>query len=120
VTLTNSAGREVVLSVEVADTPEERSVGLMFRESLPEDAGMIFVYTEETTLGFYMKNTTVPLSIAFIGRDGVIIDIQDMQPLDETLHYAPAPYFYAVEVNQGWYARNGIGVGDRAEVAGLS
>jgi uncharacterized membrane protein (UPF0127 family) len=77
---------------------------------------MIFVYTEDTQGGFYMRNTLVPLSIAFIGADGVIIDIQDMQPLDETLHYAPAPYRYAVEVNQGWYGRNGIRVGDGVEL----
>jgi uncharacterized membrane protein (UPF0127 family) len=116
VTFRNSAGDEVVLSVEVADDAEERGQGLMFRESLAEDAGMIFVYAEDTTIGFYMRNTTIPLSIAFITRDGVIIDIQDMQPLDEALHYAPAPYAYAVEVNQGWYGRNGIDVGDLAEV----
>jgi uncharacterized membrane protein (UPF0127 family) len=116
VTFTNSDGEEVVLSVEVADEPEERTTGLMHRASLPEDAGMIFVYPEGTTTGFYMRNTTIPLSIAFIGADGVIIDIQDMQPLDETLHYAPGTYMYAVEVNQGWYARNGVGVGDWAAV----
>jgi uncharacterized membrane protein (UPF0127 family) len=116
VTFRNAAGDEVVLSVEVADDAEERARGLMFRESLAEDTGMIFVYAEDTTIGFYMRDTTIPLSIAFIGRDGVIIDIQDMQPLDETLHYAPGPYAYAVEVNQGWYTRNGIGVGDRVEV----
>jgi uncharacterized membrane protein (UPF0127 family) len=116
VTFRNAAGDEVVLSAEVADDAEERARGLMFRESLAEDAGMIFVYAEDTTIGFYMRDTTIPLSIAFIARDGVIIDIQDMAPLDQTLHYAPGPYAYAVEVNQGWYTRNGIGVGDSVEV----
>jgi uncharacterized membrane protein (UPF0127 family) len=117
VKFTNGSGELVVLAVEVADEPEERSVGLMGRESLEENAGMIFTWPEDAQSGFYMRNTTIPLSIAFIGRDGVIIDIQDMQPLDETLHYAPAPYAYAVEVNQGWYRRNGIGVGDSIELA---
>jgi uncharacterized membrane protein (UPF0127 family) len=113
VTFKNAEGEEAVLSVEVADTPEERSVGLMHRESLAEDAGMIFTYTEDNELPFYMRNTLVPLSIAFINADGLIIHIEDMQPLDETLHYSPAPYRYAVEVNQGWYGRNRIGVGDK-------
>jgi uncharacterized membrane protein (UPF0127 family) len=112
VTFTNAAGDEVVLSVEVADDDAERSRGLMFRETLAENAGMIFVYTTDTQAAFYMRNTTVPLSIAFISGDGVIIDIQDMAALDETLHHAPAPYRYAVEANQGWFARNGIAVGD--------
>jgi len=110
------SGDAIDLRVEVADTPGERYVGLMHRESLGDGAGMLFVWPEETSSGFWMRNTLIPLSIAFISREGVIRDIQDMEPLDETLHYAPLPYVYAIEVNQGWYEENGIGVGDRAEI----
>jgi len=116
ITFTNADGDTIDLTVEIADTPEKRGTGLMQRESLAEDAGMIFAWPEETSSGFWMKNTLIPLSIAFISREGVITDIQDMEPLDETLHYAPLPYFYAVEVNQGWYGDNGIVVGDAVEV----
>ncbi len=84
----------------------------MFRESLAEDAGMLFVFERETEAGFWMKNTLVPLSIAFISAGGVILHIEDMEPLTENLHYSPQPYRYAVEANQGWFARNSIGVGD--------
>jgi len=63
-----------------------------------------------------MRNTLIPLSIAFVGSDGVIIHIEDMQPLTEDLHYSPAPYRYAIEVNQGWFADNGITAGDTVKV----
>ena len=101
-----------LLYVEIADTPEERARGLMNRESLPEDAGMLFVWPEDTASGFWMKDTVIPLSIAFIDAGGKIVGIQDMQPLDETLHHSPSPYRYAVEANQGWFAERGIAAGD--------
>lgn len=107
-----SAGNEAVLFVEVADSPEERQQGLMHRESLPEDAGMLFVYEEDTGTGFSMRNTTIPLSIAFVTAGGVIVDIQDMEPLSEEVHRSPQPYRYAVEANQGWFGDNGVEVGD--------
>ena len=116
ITFTNEDGDSIDLTVEIADTPEARSTGLMHRESLGEDRGMLFLWPEETTTGFWMRNTLIPLSIAFISREGVVIDIQDMEPLDETLHYAPLPYLYAVELNRGWYEEKGIGVGDEVEV----
>lgn len=112
VTFTSATGQTATLAVEVADTPEERSVGLMNRESLAEDAGMLFIWPEDTGSGFWMKDTLIPLSVAFIDAEGVIVDIQDMQPLDETLHQSPAPYRYAVEANQGWFAGHGIEPGD--------
>jgi uncharacterized membrane protein (UPF0127 family) len=118
VTLTfiNGDGKEVELLAEIADEPQERSRGLMFRESLDENAGMIFVFGGETNAGFWMENTTIPLSIAFIDAGGTIVDIHDMQPLDRTLTHSSEPYYYAVEVNQSWYERNNIFVGDRMEV----
>jgi uncharacterized membrane protein (UPF0127 family) len=73
---------------------------------------MLFVWPEDTASGFWMKDTLIPLSIAFIDAGGKIVGIQDMQPLDETLHHSPSPYRYAVEANQGWFAERGIAVGD--------
>jgi len=112
VTFDSSTGESFSLIIDVADTPEERARGLMNRESLPEDAGMLFVWPEDTASGFWMKDTVIPLSIAFIDAGGKIVGIQDMQPLDETLHHSPSPYRYAVEANQGWFAERGIAVGD--------
>jgi hypothetical protein len=100
------------LTVEIADSPEERARGLMFRDSLPADAGMLFVWPGDTLSPFWMKDTLIPLSIAFIDADGVILHIEDMEPLDETLHVSPKPYRYAVEANQGWFEEHGIEVGD--------
>lgn len=99
------------LMVEIADTPEERRQGLMNRESLPEDRGMLFVFEEEDYRSFWMKNTEIPLSIAFISADGVIMEIRDMTPYSlepvESTHRAK----YALEVNQGMFERLGIEVG---------
>ncbi|HET8943325.1 MAG TPA: DUF192 domain-containing protein [Dehalococcoidia bacterium] len=120
VTFYTRAGKSASLSVEIADTPEERAVGLMNRESLPEDAGMLFAWPEDTASGFWMKDTLIPLSIAFIDAAGVIVDIQDMQPRDETLHQSSLPYRHAVEANQGWFAGHGIAAGDSATLPGGS
>jgi uncharacterized protein len=102
--------------VELARTDAERQRGLMGRTYLDEGAGMLFVFPADTAGPFWMKDTLIPLSIAFIGADGVIVDIQDMQPLDETLHYPARPYRYALEVPQGWFARSGIRVGQPVEL----
>ena len=102
--------------VEVAQTSEAQEQGLMFREHLPENQGMLFVYPLEQILSFWMRHTSIPLDIAFIDRDGVIVSIQPMQPLDEEKHYAsPVPVPYALEVNQGWFERHSVRVGDRVE-----
>lgn len=107
------AGIEIM--VEIADEDEERSRGLMHRESLPEDQGMLFVYTDERTLSFWMRNTLIPLDIAYIDREGRIVDIQQMEPQDSTTHPSAAPAMYALEMNQGWFEANGVEVGDRIE-----
>jgi len=99
------------LNLEVARTPEEHSVGLMFREALPSDNGMLFVYDRPATEGYWMHNTYVPLSIAWIDQAGIIVDIQDMQPLTDDVHWPSAAYWYALEANQGWYLEHGVGVG---------
>ena len=112
VVFTKANGSDITLAVEIADTPEERARGLMFRERLEADAGMLFVWPNDTGSGFWMKDTQIPLSVAFIDASGKVVDIQDMQPLDETLHHSPAAYRYAVEANQGWFAAHGIESGD--------
>jgi hypothetical protein len=90
----------------------------MFRSSLPEDRGMVFVYPEEGRHAMWMKNTPIPLSVAFIGRDGTILNIEDMAPHSERSHAAAGEAKYALEVNRGWFTRRGIKPGDR--VRGLN
>lgn len=115
VVFTGSDGQEAELKVEVARTGPERAQGLMNRDKLDADSGMIFIWDDPTLGGFWMKDTYIPLSIAFISADGTIVDIQDMQPLDLANHMPKASYIYAVEANQGWFAEHGIKAGDRAE-----
>jgi len=118
VAIINSAGERVPVRVEIANTPAEREQGLMGRTELAEDAGMLFVFSREGTGAFWMKDTLIPLSIAYIDAGGRIVDIQDMQPLDETPHPPAAPYRYALEVNQGFFAQRGIEVGNTLEKPG--
>ena len=104
---------EKKLLVEIADTPEKRREGLMFRQELEENAGMLFVFDREDTHSFWMKNTYLPLSIAFIDEGGRILQIKKMKPLDEKIHYiSKAPIRYALEVNQGWFEKYQINIGD--------
>ena len=103
---------DITLNVEIAQDPESLQEGLMFRESLPENQGMLFVFPYERILSFWMRNTYIPLDIAFINSAGQIIDIQTMEPIDESKHYiSSAPALYALEVNGGWFERHQIGVG---------
>lgn len=97
--------------VEVAATEETRARGLMYRDSMPEDAGMWFVYDDQKVRGFYMRNTRIPLSIAFVDRHGTIVYLADMMPLDERTTSSMVPAMYALEMNQGWFERNGVGRG---------
>ncbi len=107
----------VTLTVEVADDPLERSQGLMYRESLPEDRGMLFVYPDEEPRAFWMKNTTIPLSIAFADAEGVIIGIMDMAPDDGRTRYrSSGPAMYALEVNRGWFQRHAVKAGDKIRI----
>jgi uncharacterized membrane protein (UPF0127 family) len=113
-----SGGKEVRVRVEVADDLAEQAKGLMDRTALGESRGMLFVYPEERELSLWMKNTLIPLSIAFIDSERRIIDIQAMKPLDdEPPHYVSAePAQYALEVNQGFFEKSGVKVGDRVEL----
>jgi uncharacterized protein len=102
------------LRVEVASTPEKQERGLMFRQSLPEEEGMLFIFKEPQELNFWMRNTLIPLDIAFIGADGVILNIHQAKPLDESIQYRSAGAAkYVIETNQGWFSRHGIRPGDR-------
>ncbi len=103
----------IQLDIEIADTEETRVRGLMFRESIPESQGMLFVFEESSVRAFYMRNTTVPLSIAYIDERLVIREIYDMEPFSPESVFSRNPVMYALEVNQGAFGRWGISVGDR-------
>jgi uncharacterized protein len=113
-----TSGGSVEVEVEVADEMDEMQKGLMGRTALAEDAGMLFVYPEERELSFWMKDTLIPLSIAFMDAKGRIVDIQDMKALDDKPpHYTSAePARYALEVNEGFFDERGVEVGDRARL----
>jgi len=115
-----SGGEKVEVRVEVADDIFERARGLMYRRGLGVNRGMLFAYPEEQRLSFWMKNTLIPLSIAFIDSERRIVDIQDMKPLDdEPPSYVSAdPAQYALEVNRGFFEERGVKVGDRVELPG--
>jgi hypothetical protein len=113
-TTTLTIGKQKVIA-EVAATPDQRSTGLMYRFSLKPDHGMIFVFENAEPQGFWMKNTFIPLSIAFIGSDGHILNIADMAPQDERTHWSNGPAQYALEMRKGWFAERGISAGDRIE-----
>ena len=100
------------LEVELAATPATRSRGLMYRQSLPEERGMLFVFPQEQMLTFWMRNTTLPLSIAFADAAGRIVTISDLDPLSEALVSSGAPARFALEVNRGWFLRHGVSPGD--------
>jgi hypothetical protein len=108
------------VTVEIAATPAERQQGLMFRQQLDESAGMLFLFPTDDAIGFWMKNTYVPLTIAYIDSSGRVTELRDGKPLDETVLPPSAPYRYVLEVNQGWFKRHGLGVGARVTLpAGL-
>jgi len=101
------------IEAEVAATDPNRQVGLMNRKAMPPQRGMLFVFSRENTHCMWMRNTFIPLSVAFMDADGVIINIEDMQPQTESNHCARKPARYALEMNQGWFAQRGIKPGTR-------
>ncbi len=102
------------LQTEIASTGEEREIGLMYVKALPDNEGMLFLLPNVTQASFWMKNTLIPLSIAFIDRNGVIIDIHDMKAMDETpILSKNDEVAYALETNLHWFALNGIKPGDK-------
>jgi uncharacterized membrane protein (UPF0127 family) len=108
-------GKEQRIFAEVAVTQEQRGIGLSNRTGLDKDRGMLFIIPTHG-LGFWMKDTLIPLSVAFIGPCGEIVFIDDMQPQTETLHDTDRPYKYGLEANLGWFADHGIDVGSTVAI----
>ena len=100
-----------LIQAEVADRDETRTIGLMRRTSLPQNGGMLFVFDAPEVPCMWMKNTLLPLSVAFLDASGTIINIADMQPLSEDTHCAARTALYALEMTQGWFAKRGIRAG---------
>ncbi len=111
-TVSLSAGIHVI-HAEVAASADERATGLMFREAMAANAGMLFVFPAPFAHCFWMRNTILPLSIAFIADDGTVVNIADMKPQSTDSHCADKPVRYALEMNQGWFAKRGIKPGMR-------
>jgi uncharacterized protein len=101
------------ITVEVARRPDEQRRGLMFRDSLPPDHGMLFVFPIEEVQAFWMRNTKLPLSIAYADASGKIVRVADLEPLDERPVTSIAPARYALEMNRGWFAAHDVVPGDR-------
>lgn len=99
--------------VELADDPAEQAKGLMFREKMAASAGMLFVFPKPKHASFWMKNTLIPLTAAFIADDGTIVNLVDMKPLDEASHCSQAPVRYVLEMNQGWFAQRHLRAGHK-------
>jgi uncharacterized protein len=102
-----------VIQAEVAQTPQQQQIGMMHRRTMGANEGMLFVYAQPNRLCFWMRNTLIPLTIAFIADDGRIVHLADMKPLDESSHCSTEPVRYALEMNQGWFSKKGIRKGDR-------
>ncbi len=101
------------LKLEIPVTPTEFKLGLMFRESLDEDCGMLFVFSESSEKSFHMNHTQIPLDIAFINASGIIESIKELKPLNPVPVYSDAEVLYALEVNRGWFAENNVNIGDQ-------
>ena len=102
-----------LIQAEVAHTPESRMQGLMFRKTLGASDGMLFVFEEPQRQCMWMRNTYVPLSVAFIDAKGVILNVEDMDPLTENSHCAAGPAKFALEMNKGWFASRGVRAGTK-------
>ena len=101
------------IHAQVAQTPRQREVGLMHRKEMPAAEGMLFVFEQPAMQCFWMKNTLLPLTAAFVADDGTIVNLADMQPLQETSHCSARPVRYVLEMNQGWFAQRHVKAGHR-------
>lgn len=111
-TITTSAGNEIAVKAEIADTPETREKGFMFRKKIPDGTGMLFIFSDDIVLSFWMKNTPTALSIAYIDYAGRIREIHDMKPQSLASTVSSVSVRYALEVPQGWFSKVGITEGD--------
>ena len=101
------------IDVQLATTPQQRQIGLMSRREMPQTEGMLFIFEQPAEQCFWMKDTLIPLTAAFVADDGTIVNLADMKPLDETSHCSAKPVRYVLEMNQGWFAKRGIQAGAR-------
>jgi uncharacterized membrane protein (UPF0127 family) len=102
-----------LINAQVVSTPEQRAIGLMFRKEMPANEGMLFVFEQPAGQCFWMKNTFLPLTAAFIADDGTIVNLADMQPQSLDSHCSTQPVRYVLEMHQGWFAKRGIKAGSR-------
>ncbi len=100
-----------VIQAQVAATPQQRSVGLMWRQDMPANEGMLFVFERPEVQCFWMKNTLLPLTAAFIDDAGQIVNLADMKPQTTDSHCSQKPVRYVLEMNQGWFAKRGLSAG---------
>lgn len=107
-----SAGMHLI-DAQVALTPEQRQIGLMFREEMPATEGMLFVFEQASKQCFWMKNTLLPLTAAFVADDGTIVNLADMKPQTTESHCSEKPVRYVLEMNVGWFAKKGIKAGSK-------
>jgi len=105
-----SAGMYMI-DAQVAQAPEQRQTGLMFRKEMPEKEGMLFVFEQPGTQCFWMKNTLLPLTAAFVADDGRVVNLADMKPQTTDSHCSAEPVRYVLEMNQGWFAKRGLKAG---------
>ncbi|MBO9652017.1 MAG: DUF192 domain-containing protein [Variovorax sp.] len=101
------------IDAQVAQTPQQREIGLMFRKEMPQSEGMVFVFEQPATQCFWMRNTLLPLTAAFVADDGRIVNLADMQPMTEDSHCSREPVRFVLEMNQGWFARKNIKEGTK-------
>ncbi|MEN9770572.1 MAG: hypothetical protein RLZZ180_2202 [Pseudomonadota bacterium] len=105
------------IDAQVAATPSQRQIGLMWRRDMPQNEGMLFIFEQPSVQCFWMKNTLLPLTAAFVADDGSIVNLADMKPQTTDSHCSAKPVRYVLEMNQGWFARRGLAAGSR--LAGL-
>ncbi|MDQ7744465.1 DUF192 domain-containing protein [Hydrogenophaga pseudoflava] len=110
--VTLKAGMHLI-QAQVASTPEQRATGLMFRSEMPANEGMLFVFEEPAGQCFWMKNTLLPLTAAFVADDGTIVNLADMKPKSLDSHCSAKPVRYVLEMHQGWFAKRGLQAGAR-------
>ena len=112
-------GKRVTLNVEFARTPAQQQQGLMHRKELKDGSGMLFIFDRDEVLSFWMKNTVIPLSIAYIDSTGKILEIHNLEPRNLNPVRSSLPARYALEVPRGWFARSGLDAGYRLDLKGL-
>jgi uncharacterized membrane protein (UPF0127 family) len=111
-TVTLQAGMRNIVAM-VAKTPEQRQIGLMYRQEMAAHEGMVFVFEQPNVQCFWMRNTPLPLSAAFVEDDGTIVNIEDMQPMNDASHCSKKPVRYVLEMNKGWFAKANIKAGSK-------